>query len=219
MARYKVTITETLRKDVWVEADSQTEAECIVAEQWENSEHILSDENFVGAEFSAVQSVSEEQGNEVDMRSLNEQHTAMCQAIHEYERRFGIAAEDCLVEMNPMGLAQYQPKDSVTPEQIEKANAYLHDFEAARVPNGVPIDVIGRLCTVYPERVVFSMLEQCEKDGLIGYVEQCWDCFESPDDIESRLYQMAIEEREAQSLVNTMDEAMPENMSAGMTMG
>lgn len=215
MARYKVTITETLRKDVWVEADSQTEAECIVAEQWENSEHILSDENFVGAEFSAVQSVSEEQGNEVDMRSLNEQHTAMCQAIHEYERRFGISADDCLVEMNHMGLAQYQPKDSVTPEQIEKANAYLHNFETARVPNGTPIDEIGRLCTVYPERVVFSMLEQCEKDGLIGYVEQCWDCFEPPDDIEYNLYQMAIEERDAQ----TAAEAMAENMSAGMTMG
>lgn len=213
MARYKVTITETLRKDVLVEADSQTEAECIVTEQWENSEHILSDEDFVGAEFSAVQSVSEEQENQNDMHSLNEQHTAMWQAIHEYERRFGISADDCLVEMNHMGLAQYQPKDSVTPEQIEKANAYLHDFEAARVPNGVPIDVIGRLCTVYPERVVFSMLEQCEKEGLIGYVEQCWDCFESPDDIESRLYQMAIEEREAQSLVDTMDEAVTESVS------
>lgn len=215
MARYKVTITETLRKDVLVEADSQTEAECIVTEQWENSEHILSDEDFVGAEFSAVQSVSEEQENQNDMHSLNEQHTAMWQAIHEYERRFGISADDCLVEMNPMGLAQYQPKDGVTPEQIEKANAYLHDFEAARVPNGTPIDEIGRLCTVYPERVVFSMLEQCEKDGLIGYVEQCWDCFEPPDDIEYNLYQMAIEERDAQ----TAAEAMAENMSAGMTMG
>lgn len=213
MARYKVTITETLRKDVWVEADSQTEAECIVAEQWENSEHILSDENFVGAEFSAVQSVSEEQGNEVDMRSLNEQHTAMWQAIHEYECRFGIAAEDCLVEMNPMGLAQYQPKDGVTSEQIEKANAYLRDFEAQRAPNVSPISEIARLCTVYPERVVFSMLNQCEKEGLIGYVEQCWDCFDPAGKTECNLYHMAIEERDAQSLADTVEATVGKVMS------
>lgn len=205
MAHYKVTITETLRKDVLVEADSQMEAECIVTEQWGNSEHILSDENFAGVDFSAVQSVSEEQENEVDMRSLNEQHTAMCQAIHEYECRFGISVDACLVEMNPMDLAQYQPKDGVTSEQIEKANAYLHDFAAARAPNVTPISEIERLCTVYPERVVFSMLEQCEKEGLIGYVEQCWDCFEPAGEIDCRLYQMAIEERDAQSLVDTMN--------------
>lgn len=55
MARYEVTITEKLQRKVFVDADSQSEAECIVAEQWRNSEHILYADDFVGAEFTATQ--------------------------------------------------------------------------------------------------------------------------------------------------------------------
>lgn len=105
------------------------------------------------------------------MSLINQQHHAMWQEIHEYERKFNIPEENCLVEMNSMGPAQYQPKEGVTPEQIEKANTYLHDFEAQRSPNIVPLSEIERLCSVYPEQVVFSMLERYEKEGFIDYVE------------------------------------------------
>ena len=51
---FKVTITETLKKTVEVEAKNQHEAEQIVSENWNNSEYILDADNFVGVEFATV---------------------------------------------------------------------------------------------------------------------------------------------------------------------
>ena len=53
--RYKVTITETLKLSVEVEAKNQQEAEQIVSDKWRNSEYILDADNFVDVEFEAVQ--------------------------------------------------------------------------------------------------------------------------------------------------------------------
>ena len=53
MKEYKVTITETLKMNVFVEAESRLEAEQIVSDRWNNSEYILDAENFVGADFEA----------------------------------------------------------------------------------------------------------------------------------------------------------------------
>jgi len=55
---FEVTITETLKLTVEVEAESQQEAEQIVSDKWHdrhNSEYILSADNFVDVEFNAVQ--------------------------------------------------------------------------------------------------------------------------------------------------------------------
>lgn len=53
MKEFDVTITETLKMTVTVEADSQLEAEQLVSDRWNNSEYILDAENFIGADFKA----------------------------------------------------------------------------------------------------------------------------------------------------------------------
>lgn len=57
MMPYEVTITETLQKNVTVEADSQAEAEQIVSDRWKNGEYILDADSFSGVEFTATQAV------------------------------------------------------------------------------------------------------------------------------------------------------------------
>lgn len=49
--RYEVTITETLKTKVFLEADSPEEAEEIVRDGWNQSEYILTAEDFVGVFF------------------------------------------------------------------------------------------------------------------------------------------------------------------------
>ncbi len=203
MKEYTITITETLQTNVTVEADSLDEAEYIVEEQWRAGEHILDAEKFTGVTFSCA--------------SDTQAHKELCQSVHDYESRLGITADGSLVEMNSMGLAQFQPKKNVTPEQIESANTYLHDFETQRSPNAVSLSDIENLCSVYPERVVFMMLTQSEKEGFIDYAEQALDYSGQISDTDYRLYQMAIEERAAQSMTGALDEAVAE-MTAGMTM-
>ena len=51
MEEYKVTITETLKKTVTVEAESRNEAHQKVSDQWDNSEYILDADDFIGVEF------------------------------------------------------------------------------------------------------------------------------------------------------------------------
>lgn len=52
--RFKVTITETLKRTVEVEAADQYEAEQMVSNGWHNCEYILTADNFTGVEFVAV---------------------------------------------------------------------------------------------------------------------------------------------------------------------
>lgn len=51
--KYKVTITETLSKDVEVEAESFEQAEAVVRRQWKDGEHILDAECFSDVDFYA----------------------------------------------------------------------------------------------------------------------------------------------------------------------
>lgn len=53
MKEYKVTITETLKMDVCVEAETQHEAEQKVFDAWRNSEYILDADNFIDVDFDA----------------------------------------------------------------------------------------------------------------------------------------------------------------------
>ena len=53
MSKYKVTITETLEKEVIVEAENEDEAKETVKADWGISKHILSADNFTGVSFSA----------------------------------------------------------------------------------------------------------------------------------------------------------------------
>lgn len=53
MGKYVVTITETLKINVEVEANSPEEAEQIVADEYHDSKHILTSENFVDVDFKA----------------------------------------------------------------------------------------------------------------------------------------------------------------------
>jgi len=54
MKNYQVTITETLKMKVDIEANSPREAEEIAQNKWQNSEYILDAECFDGAEFNCV---------------------------------------------------------------------------------------------------------------------------------------------------------------------
>ena len=51
---YDVTVTETLKQIVRVEAHSPEEAEQLVARDWVKKEFVLDAENFTCAEFQAV---------------------------------------------------------------------------------------------------------------------------------------------------------------------
>jgi len=53
MAKYDVTITETLRMTVGVDAENRFEAEQIVSDNWRNSEYVLDAEHFQGVSFEA----------------------------------------------------------------------------------------------------------------------------------------------------------------------
>ena len=57
--RFRVTITETLKRLVEVEADSQYEAEQIVSDGWNNSKYILVSEDFVDVKFEADPAIDE----------------------------------------------------------------------------------------------------------------------------------------------------------------
>jgi len=50
---FKVTITETLKLTVEVEAKDPMEAEQLVSDNWRNEQYVLTADNFVGAEFTA----------------------------------------------------------------------------------------------------------------------------------------------------------------------
>lgn len=53
MKPYKITITETLQKEVTIEAGSRAEAEEIAERGWKNSEYVLDASHFVGVTFKA----------------------------------------------------------------------------------------------------------------------------------------------------------------------
>jgi hypothetical protein len=51
---FEVTITETLRMTVAIEAKSRANAEEIAEANWNNSDYILDADHFVGAKFEAA---------------------------------------------------------------------------------------------------------------------------------------------------------------------
>ena len=53
MKQYDVTITETLKMTVTVEAESQLEAEQLVSDNWHNQEYLLDADNFTEVNFRA----------------------------------------------------------------------------------------------------------------------------------------------------------------------
>lgn len=55
MKKYTVTIIETLKKTIEVEAKSRIEAEQHVMDRWRNGEFILDADSFTGVNFKAVQ--------------------------------------------------------------------------------------------------------------------------------------------------------------------
>lgn len=52
--RFRVTITETLKRTVEVEAEDRYEAVQNVSDGWHSSKHILGSEDFVDVSFEAV---------------------------------------------------------------------------------------------------------------------------------------------------------------------
>ena len=63
MPKYKVTIIETLEKEVIIEAENEDIAREKVRADWSISKHILSADNFTGVSFS-VYLADRDRGNE-----------------------------------------------------------------------------------------------------------------------------------------------------------
>lgn len=59
MKKYEVTITETLKKKVEVEAETQEEAEQIITDEWYKGDHILDADCFTGVVFEAKENEPE----------------------------------------------------------------------------------------------------------------------------------------------------------------
>ena len=70
MKEYRVSITETLRMTVTVEAESMLEAEQKVSDAWRDSEYILDADNFTGVDFSAEDTVPKHEMKWSDMTAL-----------------------------------------------------------------------------------------------------------------------------------------------------
>jgi len=51
--KYRVTITETLKRTVDVTAESKEAAEQIVGDEWYSGKHILTADDSIGVEFEA----------------------------------------------------------------------------------------------------------------------------------------------------------------------
>lgn len=69
MKEYDVTITETLEKNVKVEAESREDAEEAVKKAYYNSEYVLDAENFTGVQFTtqAERDIQQEQKPTMDV--------------------------------------------------------------------------------------------------------------------------------------------------------
>lgn len=52
--KFSVTITETLKMTVEVEAEDQQQAEQIVSDNWKSGEYVLDADNFVDVEFETI---------------------------------------------------------------------------------------------------------------------------------------------------------------------
>ena len=70
MNEYKVTITETLKKDVYIEAENQAEAEQKAFDAWRNSEYVLAPDNFIDVDFVAEDMVPKMEMSYNEMASL-----------------------------------------------------------------------------------------------------------------------------------------------------
>lgn len=64
--RFKVTITETLRRTVEVEADNPQEAEQMVSDGWHDSKYVLCSEDFTGVAFEAAPAAEEKDYSQED---------------------------------------------------------------------------------------------------------------------------------------------------------
>ena len=78
MKEYKVTITETSKMTVFVEANSQDEAEQIVADRWAEGEYILDADNFVDVDYEAEDAAPKQEMSYAELttlfRSVNDKH-------------------------------------------------------------------------------------------------------------------------------------------------
>lgn len=78
MKEYKVTITETLKKTVFVEAESQDEAEQIAADKWAEGEYILDADNFTEVDYEAEDVAPKQEMSYAELtaffRSVNDKH-------------------------------------------------------------------------------------------------------------------------------------------------
>lgn len=128
MKEFDVTITETLKLTVSVEASSKEEAEQMVSDQWRAGEHVLDADNFVDVEFESNEGkeIAAERGIDAnievlmvepgqyprieqigsDLASLQKAVGGYIQAIYPYEDPVAlICGEEAKLEGKPLNRA------------------------------------------------------------------------------------------------------------------
>lgn len=128
MKEFDVTITETLKLTVSVEASSKEEAEQMVNDQWRAGDHVLDADNFVDVEFESNDgkelSAEKEQDNTMevlmvepgqyphmerigsDLASLQKAVDGDIQAIYPYDDPVAlICGEEAKLEVKPLNRA------------------------------------------------------------------------------------------------------------------
>ena len=128
MKEFDVTITETLKLTVSVEASSKEEAEQMVSDQWRAGDHVLDADNFVDVEFesnegkeivaerapdNSIEVLMVEPGQYPQMKTIGSDLTSMqkavdgyIQAIYPYDDPVAlICGEEAKLEGKPLNRA------------------------------------------------------------------------------------------------------------------
>lgn len=136
MKEFDVTITETLKLTVSVEASSKEEAEQMVNDQWSAGDHVLDADNFVDVEFESNDgkeiSAEREPDNTIevlmvepgqyprmerigaDLASLQKAVDGDIQAVYPYEDAVAlICGEDAKLEGKPLNRALRDEKGEI----------------------------------------------------------------------------------------------------------
>lgn len=137
MSEYKVTITEKLKKDVYVEANSLEEAQHIATENWYKGDYILDADDFSEINFDAEEVEPQEKIKVVLLQPGKIAKVAEIDSSYESFK-----------EIVGGGIDMYQLDSRVVVHNRDGKNDGLDYCRAMRDENGRVLDIIAGTCFV-----------------------------------------------------------------------
>ena len=137
MSEYKVTITEKLKRDVYVEANSLEEARHIATENWYKGDYILDADDFSEINFDAEEVEPQEKIKVVLLQPGNIAKVAEIDSSYESFK-----------EIVGGGIDMYQLDSRVVVHNRDGKNDGLDYCRAMRDENGRVLDIIAGTCFV-----------------------------------------------------------------------